>query len=97
MKRPPPRFARVLHTVTTAFDLDLEARTVLQILVDHTAPLRSFDISAPEEPALSPEDEEAAFGIVATSADPWTRWALFAEEPWRPPTDPDATPPFDTT
>jgi hypothetical protein len=93
----PPRFARVLHSVTTAFDLDLEARTVLQILVDHTAPLRSFDFTVEGEPELTPEDEEAALCIVATSDDSWARWALFAEEPGRPPTDPDAIPPFDAT
>jgi hypothetical protein len=89
------RFARVLHTVTTAFDLDLEARTVLQIQVDHTAPFRSFNLTADGEPELSPEDEAVAIGIVTASADPWARWVLFADEPIRPPADSEALPPFD--
>jgi len=46
---------------------------------------------------VAPEDEEAALGLVIESRDPWSRWALFGEEPMQPPVDPEALPPFDLT
>lgn len=91
------RFARVRHTVTTDFDLDLGTGTILQVLVDHTAPLRAFGLLDEEGAELSPEDEEAALGLVLHSTDAWSRWALFGEEPMASPVDPEALPPFDVT
>ena len=91
------RLARVLHTVTVAVDLDLEKRTVLQVLVDHTAPLRACGLPDEEGFELTPDDEDAAVELVIRSTDPWSRWALFGEETLRPPADPEALPPFDAT
>jgi hypothetical protein len=97
MEDPAHRFARVRHTLTVDFDLDLRTGALIQVLVDHTAPLRAFGL--PDEPGaeLTPEDEEAAMGLVIQSRDPWSRWALFGEEPMSPPVDPEAIPPFDVT
>jgi hypothetical protein len=97
MESPAQRFARVRHTVTIDFDLDLGAGTVVQVLVDHTAPLRAFGLpdEGDEEGAeLPPEDRETALGLVIHSTDPWSRWALFGEDPIRPEVDPGAIPPF---
>jgi len=97
MEGPAHRFARVRHTVTIDFDLDLGTGTLFQVLVDHTAPLCAFGL--PDEPGgeLTPEDEEAALGLVIESRDPWSRWALFGEDPMQPPVDREALPPFDLT
>lgn len=68
MDRTLPRFARVFHTVTIEIQVDLAARTVFQVLIDHTAPLRACGLALEEDeerPALPAQDERLALDIAA--------------------------------
>ena len=70
--QPLPRFARILQTVTIEAQIDLEARTVFQVLVDHTAPLLVCGLAQEDDahPALSQADEKLALHL-AQRSDLW--------------------------
>jgi len=65
--QPSPRFARVLQTVTIEVQIDLSARKVFQVMVDHTAPLHAWGLAEEDEawPALSLPDETLALDLAA--------------------------------
>jgi hypothetical protein len=90
----PTRLARVLHTVTIEFDVDLDGRRVCQVLVDHTVPLR-VEEEDEGSPPLTNEERRTALDIVVNSAEAWPAWALAPEECFNPPSEPELQPPFD--
>lgn len=67
-----PRFARVLQTVTIEVQIDLDTCAVLQVFVDHTAPLRACGLAQEDDPlpALAEEDETLALQL-AQRSDRW--------------------------
>ena len=93
----PPRFARVVHTVTVAFDIDLDTRTLFQAYVDRTLPLRVFGLAPEDEvcPELTPDQQRTALDLAIQSAEAWPGRTLSPEGCLSSPPDPEACPPFD--
>jgi hypothetical protein len=92
-----PRFVRVAHTFTVAFDIDLETRTLFQTHMDRTLPLQVFGLAPEDEvcPELTTEQRKAALDLAIPSAEVRYGWTLFAEGCLDSPADPEACPPFD--
>jgi hypothetical protein len=93
----PPRFARVLHVVPIAFDVDLDTRTLFQVHVDLTPPLRVFGLGLEDEvcPDLSSGQQKTALDLASQAAETWFGWTLPAEGYLGTPPDQEACLPFD--
>ena len=92
-----PRFARVVHSFSVAFDIDLDTSTLFQAHVDRALPLRVFGLAPEDEvcPELSPDQQKTALDLASQSAEAWFGWTLPAEGGLGSSPDPEASPPFD--
>jgi len=97
MSLPSPRFARVVHSFSVAFDIDLDTSTLFQTHVDRALPLRVFGLAPEDEicPELTAEQRKTALGVAIPSAEAWFGWTLSAEGCLDSPPDQEACPPFD--
>jgi hypothetical protein len=93
----PPRFARVVHSFTIAFDIDLDTRTLFQAHVDRTLPLRVFGLASEDEacPELTSEQRTAALDLAIPSVEACFGWTLSAEGCLDSPPDSEVSPPSD--
>ena len=98
MKLPPAHFARAVHTVVIAFDVDLDEGTLHQVLWDRTDPLRVSGLPLVDWycPALTAEQQTLALELAGQAAEAWFGWKpLQTRAPtsfWRQ--DPDLTSTF---
>jgi hypothetical protein len=65
MDQSSPRFAHVSHTLTIEVQIDLLTRTVFQVLIDHTAPLRACGQAEDDDPFPSLKEDDERFALSA--------------------------------